>query len=131
MVNDSISDMLIRIKNALMRKKDKVIVTYSKLLESIAEVLKREGFIKDYEIKGEGVKKELIINLKYDEEGNPLITDVKRVSKPGRRIYVKKDNIPWVNNGMGIAILSTSKGILTDREARRLKVGGELLCEVW
>lgn len=131
MVNDSISDMLIRIKNALMRKRDKVNVSYSKLLERLAEVLKREGFIKDYEIKGEGVKKELIIHLKYDEEGNPFITDVKRVSKPGRRIYVKKDNIPWVNNGMGIAILSTSKGILTDREARRLKVGGELLCEVW
>ncbi len=131
MVNDSISDMLIRIKNALMRKKDKVSVSYSKLPERIAELLKRENFIRDYEIKGEGVKKELIIHLKYDEEGNPLITDVKRISKPGRRIYVKKDNIPWVNNGMGIAILSTSKGILTDREARRLKVGGELLCEVW
>ncbi|MEO0270389.1 MAG: 30S ribosomal protein S8 [candidate division WOR-3 bacterium] len=131
MVNDSISDMLIRIKNALMRKKDKVRVSYSKLLERVAELMKREGFINDYEIKGEGVKKELIIQLKYDEEGNPLITDVKRVSKPGRRIYVKKDNIPWVNNGMGIAILSTSKGIMTDREARRLKIGGELLCEVW
>ncbi|MEO0254061.1 MAG: 30S ribosomal protein S8 [candidate division WOR-3 bacterium] len=131
MVNDSISDMLIRIKNALMRKKDKVSVSYSKLLERVAELLKREGFINDYEIKGESVKKELIIHLKYDEEGNPLITDVKRVSKPGRRIYVKKDNIPWVNNGMGIAILSTSKGIITDREARRLKIGGELLCEVW
>ncbi|MEN3046566.1 MAG: 30S ribosomal protein S8 [Candidatus Hydrothermales bacterium] len=131
MVNDPIGDTLIRIKNAALRKKEKVVTLHSKLLVKIAEILKNEGFIKSYEVKGEGVKKELVIYLKYDEEGNPLITDVKRVSKPGRRIYVTKDKIPWVNNGIGIAILSTSKGLLTDREARRLKVGGEVLCEVW
>ncbi len=131
MVNDPIADMLIRIKNAVMRRKEEVNIPYSKLKERIAQILKDEGFVTDYRIEGEGIKKEIIVLPKYDEEGNPILTDVKRVSKPGRRIYVKKDEIPWVKNGMGIAIISTSKGIITDREARRLKVGGEVLCEVW
>ncbi|MEN3044710.1 MAG: 30S ribosomal protein S8 [Candidatus Hydrothermales bacterium] len=131
MVNDPISDTLIRIKNAIMRKKEKVVTMHSKVIQKIVEILKDEGFISSFEIKKEGARKELVIYLKYDEEGNPIITDVKRVSKPGRRIYVTKDKIPWVNNGMGIAILSTSKGLVTDREARRLKIGGEVLCEVW
>ncbi len=131
MVNDPIGDMLIRIKNACMRKKEEVRVPFSKLKEKILQILKEEGFIKDYKIEGEKVKKELIIFLKYDEEGKSILTDVRRVSKPGRRIYVKKDEIPWVKNGTGIAVISTSKGIVTDREARRLKVGGEILCEVW
>ncbi len=131
MVNDPIADMLIRIKNAVMRRKEEVNIPYSKLKERIAQILKQEGFITDYKVEGEGVKKEIIVLPKYDEEGNPILTDVKRVSKPGRRIYVKKDEIPWVKNGMGIAIISTSKGVVTDREARRLKIGGEILCEVW
>ncbi len=131
MVNDPIADMLIRIKNAVMRRKEEVNIPYSKLKERIAQILKQEGFITDYKVEGEGVKKEIIVIPKYDEEGNPILTDVKRVSKPGRRIYVKKDEIPWVKNGMGIAIISTSKGVVTDREARRLKIGGEVLCEVW
>jgi len=131
MTCDPIADMLIRVKNAVMRRKEKVNIPYSKLKERISHILKEEGFIKDYKVEGEKAKKEIIVFLKYDEEGNPLFTDAKRVSKPGRRIYVKKDEIPWVKNGMGIAIISTSKGILTDREARKLKVGGEILCEVW
>ncbi len=131
MVNDPIADMLIRIKNAVMRRKEEVKVPHSKLKERIAQILKDEGFIEEYKIAGEGVKKEIVILPKYDNEGNPVLTDVRRVSKPGRRIYVKKDKIPWVKNGTGIAIISTSKGVVTDREARRLKVGGEVLCEVW
>jgi len=131
MVNDPIADMLIRIKNAVMRRKEEVNIPYSKLKERIAQILKQEGFNTGYKVEGEGVKKEIIVFPKYDEEGNPVLTDVKRVSKPGRRIYVKKDEIPWVKNGMGIAIISTSRGVITDREARRLKIGGEVLCEVW
>jgi small subunit ribosomal protein S8 len=131
MLTDPIADMLIRIKNAVMRKKDRVSVPYSKMKERIADILKKEGFITDYKVEGEGVKKNIDIYLKYDEQGEPIINDVRKISKPGRRIYVSKDEVPWVKTGMGIAILSTSKGIVTDREARRLKIGGELICEVW
>jgi len=131
MLTDPIADMLIRIKNAVMRKKDRVSVPYSKMKERIVDILKKEGFITDYKVEGEGVKKNIDIYLKYDEQGEPVINDVRRISKPGRRIYVSKDEVPWVKTGMGIAILSTSKGIVTDREARRLKIGGELICEVW
>ena len=97
----------------------------------IAHILKKEGFIEDYRVEGEGKNARIVITLKYTSEGQPLISDLQRISKPGRRVYVGKDEVPWVKNGLGIAILSTSRGLLTDREARRLGTGGELLLYVW
>jgi len=97
----------------------------------ITHILKKEGFIEDYRVEGEGKNARIVITLKYTSEGQPLISDLQRISKPGRRVYVGKDEVPWVKNGLGIAILSTSRGLLTDREARRLGTGGELLLYVW
>ena len=130
MMTDPIADMLVRIKNAIMAKHKEVKIPHSKMKEKIAQVLKREGFIEDYEVIGEIPKKEILIKFKI-YKGENAITDLKRISKPGRRIYVSKDEIPWVMNGLGIAIISTSKGILTDREARKNKIGGEVICYVW
>lgn len=130
MMTDPIADMLTRIKNAIMAKHKEVKIPHSKMKEKIAEILKREGFIENYEVIGEIPKKEILIKFKI-YKGENAITDLKRISKPGRRIYVSKDEIPWVMNGLGIAIISTSKGILTDREARKNKIGGEVICYVW
>jgi small subunit ribosomal protein S8 len=128
MLTDPISDMLIRIKNGQMRRKEFVeIYPKSKMKLEILKILKKEGFIEDYEEK----EKSIIVKLRYFPDGTPLITDVKRISKPSRRVYVSYKELKPVMNGIGIAILSTSKGILTDKEARKLKVGGELLLEVW
>lgn len=128
MLTDPISDMLIRIKNAQERKKENVeIYPKSKIKLEILKILKREGFIIDYEEK----EKSIIVKLRYYPDGSPLISNVKRVSKPSRRVYVSYEELKPVVNGLGIAILSTSKGIITDKEARKLKVGGELLLEVW
>jgi len=128
MLTDPISDMLIRIKNGQMRRKEFVeIYPKSKMKIEILKILKKEGFIEDYEEK----EKSIIVKLRYFPDGKPLITDVKRISKPSRRVYVSYKELKPVMNGIGIAILSTSKGILTDKEARKLKVGGELLLEVW
>jgi small subunit ribosomal protein S8 len=131
MLTDPIGDMLTRIRNALMVKKKEVVVEpASKLKMAILDVLKREGYIEGYKIEGEGVKKKIIVYLKY-YQGKPVIQVIERVSKPGRRIYVGVDEIPKVYNGLGIAILSTSKGVLSDREAKKLRVGGELICKVF
>lgn len=128
MLNDPISDMLIRIKNGQMRKKEFVeIYPKSKMKIEILKILKKEGFIENYEEK----EKSIIVKLRYFPDGSPVITDLKRISKPSRRVYVSYKELRPVMNGIGIAILSTSKGILTDKEARKLKVGGELLLEVW
>jgi small subunit ribosomal protein S8 len=128
MLTDPISDMLIRIKNGQMRRKEFVeVYPKSKMKLEILKILKKEGFIEDYEEK----EKSIIVKLRYFPDGTPLITDVKRISKPSRRVYVSYKELKPVMNGIGIAILSTSKGILTDKEARKLKVGGELLLEVW
>jgi small subunit ribosomal protein S8 len=131
MLTDPIGDMLTRIRNAVMVKKKEVVVEpASKLKMSILDVLKREGYIEGYKIEGEGVKKKIIVYLKY-YQGKPVIQVIERVSKPGRRIYVGVDEIPKVYNGLGIAILSTPKGVLSDREAKKLRVGGELICKVF
>jgi small subunit ribosomal protein S8 len=131
MLTDPIGDMLTRIRNAVMAKKKEVVVEpASKLKMAILDVLKREGYIEGYKIEGEGVKKKIIVYLKY-YQGKPVIQVIERVSKPGRRIYVGVDEIPKVYNGLGIAILSTSKGVLSDREAKKLRVGGELICKVF
>ena len=128
---DPIGDMLTRIRNASSARHEKVLVPKSSLKVRIAEVLKAEGFIKDFIVHQDGVQGAITIVLKYTTDREPAISDIKRVSKPGLRRYVPTDSIPRVLNGMGIAILSTSKGVMVDREARKQKVGGELICTVW
>ena len=128
---DPVADMLTRIRNASHARHEKVLVPRSRLKVRIAEVLKEEGFIKDFLVHEDGPQGAITILLKYSADREPAISDIKRVSKPGLRRYVANDSIPRVLNGMGIAILSTSKGVLVDREARKQKVGGELICTVW
>ena len=130
-MTDPIGDMLTRIRNASSARHEKCLVPKSRLKIRIAEVLKEEGFIKDFVVHQDGVQGAITILLKYSGDREPAISDIKRVSKPGLRRYVANDSIPRVLNGMGIAILSTSKGVLADREARKQKVGGELICTVW
>lgn len=130
-LTDPIADMLTRIRNALQAEKKEVFVPASKLKLEIARILRKEGYINDFQYVEDGKQGLLRIFLKYTPDGEPVISGLKRVSKPGGRVYVSKDKIPRVLNGLGIAILSTSKGVLTDREARRLGVGGEVLCYIW
>ena len=131
-MTDPIADMLTRIRNANMVKFDKVDVSLSKMNLNIAKVLNKAGYINRFDIGKDTAEREILkIYLKYSDSKERVITGIKRVSKPGKRIYVKSDKIPKVLNGYGIAILSTSKGIMTDKEARTLKVGGEILCNVW
>jgi small subunit ribosomal protein S8 len=134
-VSDPISDMLTYIRNALMAQHERVSIPASKMKIEIAKILKDEGYIEDYYVKQrDEVKREVTIRLKYVgdlKHQRSVITALKRVSKPGRRIYTSADDIPWVRSGVGIAILSTPKGVITDQQARRLHVGGEILCYVW
>jgi small subunit ribosomal protein S8 len=131
MMTDPISDMLARIRNGALARHDRIEMPHSNLKKDIAEVLKSEGFVDDVrESDGEG-KKTLTLVLRYGRGKDSAIDGVRRVSAPGRRVYVRYDRIPRVRSGMGISILSTSRGVITDRQAREQKVGGELLCEVW
>ncbi len=132
-VNDTISDMLTRIRNAGLVKHTTVSMPNTKMVSAIAEILKEEGFVNDYEVIPSSPQPILNIDLKYTKERHPrfVIMGLKRVSKPGRRIYRKCADIPWVRSGLGIAIVSTSKGVITDRKARELGVGGEILCYIW
>lgn len=130
-VTDPIADMLTRIRNAQMARHRYVDVPTSKMKHAIAQILADEGYIERVEVIEAKPRNLLRLWLKYDENKKPAITNLKRVSKPGRRIYAGKREIPWVLSGIGIAILSTSHGIMTDRQARRLGVGGEVLCYVW
>jgi small subunit ribosomal protein S8 len=133
-VNDPIADMLTRMRNALMSGKDEVAIPYSKMKGEIARILKEEGYIDDYMVGDEQPFHWMTIKLKYvgtRRERRPLITDLKRISKPGRRIYTSYKDVPWVLSGMGIAILTTPKGVMTGQQARRERVGGEVLCYVW
>lgn len=130
MFTDPISDMLTRIRNSVVAKKSDVVLPFSKFKKALAEVLVKEGFVKSVkELSGE--HKMLSIELKYSSEGEPLITGIKRVSKPGQRIYLPFIKIPRTNSGFGITVVSTSKGLFTDKEARKLKMGGEVICQVW
>lgn len=135
-VNDPIADMLTRIRNGLMIQQAAVAMPNTKIKFEIAKILKEEGYIEDYEVV-EGEKPYLAtlrVKLKYVGERRfrrPVITGIQRVSRPGRRYYTKKQDIPWVLSGMGISILSTPKGVMTGQRARQLNVGGELLCKVW
>ena len=129
-MTDPIADMLTRIRNANRQHHEIVMVPASKLKADIAEILKNEGFIKGYKVEGEGPIKNIVITLKY--RGNErVITDLKRISKPGLRVYAKVNEIPKVLNGLGIVILSTSQGLMTDKEARAKQVGGEVLAYIW
>ena len=131
MVNDSIADMLTRMRNALVMKYNNVEVIGTKMNLGIAEILKREGFIEDFEYQKNANGDKLQITLKYGEKKERVITGLKRISKSGLRVYVKADNVPRVLNGLGIAILSTSKGLMTDKEARENNLGGEVLAYIW
>ena len=134
MMTDPIADMLTRIRNAGLARHDRTEVPASRMKAAVAEILKLEGFITDVrpsEDAGDDAPKKLTIVLKYGRDRKSAIDGVRRVSRPGRRVYVRHDRIPRVLSGLGISILSTSHGLMTDKEARRQKVGGELLCEVW
>jgi small subunit ribosomal protein S8 len=130
-VTDPIADMLTRIRNALMARHDNVKVPSSKMKLAIARILKEEGFINDYEVIRGKPHRDISIQLKYLEDNKPAISGLKRVSKPGLRVYVQKREIPRVYGGLGIAIISTSQGVKTGQQAWRQSSGGELLCYVW
>jgi len=131
-VNDTISDMLTRIRNATLARHQTTVVPATRMTQNIAKVLKQEGFITDFEEEGEGVKRQLVIALKYKGRNRqPIITALKRVSKPGLRVYSNHKELPRVLGGIGIAIVSTSSGVMTDRQARQEGIGGEVLCFVW
>ena len=130
-VTDTIADMLTRIRNANSMGYEEVTVPASKLKVELARILKEEGFIKEYKVVSENVEKNILLTLKYGNKKERVITGLKRISKPGLRVYVKNDEVPKVLNGLGIAIISTSKGIMTDKEARKQNLGGEVLAYVW
>ena len=130
MVTDPIADMLTRIRNANQMRYKEVEVPSSKIKVEIAKILKNEGFIADYKIKKNNIQDILVLSLKYDGKER-VITGLKRISKPGLRVYVKADEVPTVLNGLGIAIISTSKGMMTDKEARKGSHGGEVVAYIW
>lgn len=131
MVNDSIADMLTRIRNAQIARHETVSVESSIMKKSIAQILLDEGYISSFEEVDNGKNKDIVISLKYVNKNQKVITGLKRISKPGRRIYASCEELPKVLNGLGIVIVSTSKGVMTDREARKLGIGGEVLAYVW
>ncbi len=131
MVNDPIADMLARIRNGMLVRHKQVVVPGSKVKVAVARILKDEGFIKYFEVTKDTPQPQLRVVLKYDRDRKSIVTGMKRVSRPGRRVYVKRSEIPWVLSGLGIAILSTPQGIMSDQKARRLGLGGEVLCYVW
>lgn len=130
-MSDPLADMLTRIRNGVMAHFDSVEMPLSKIKVGVAKVLKQEGYINDYHVSDEGVQGTLKIDLKYGPNNEKVITGIRRVSKPGLRQYMKADRIPKVMSGLGVAILTTSQGIVTDRQAKSMNIGGELLCEVW
>jgi len=129
-MTDPIADMLTRIRNANQERHETVLVPASNIKVEIAKILKNEGFIKNFKVEEDGVKRNIIITLKYKDKQR-VITGLKRISKPGLRAYVKNDEVPKVLNGLGIAIISTSQGVVTDKEARAKQIGGEVLAYVW
>lgn len=130
MYTDPISDMLTRIRNAAAARKQELVMPYSKFKHSLANVLLAEGFIAGVnELPGR--MKMLQLNLRYDTKGEPVITGIKRVSTPGQRIYLPTDRIPRTNGGLGVTVISTSKGLMSDKQARKARVGGEVVCQVW
>ena len=131
-MTDPIADMLTRIRNAIQAEHDTVIIPSSKMKIEIARILKQEGYINDYTVEGETAKdKTITVELKYGPDKEKVINGLKRISKPGLRVYAKGDNVPRVLNGLGVAIISTSKGLMTDRDARKAHLGGEVVAYVW
>lgn len=131
MLTDPIADMLTRIRNANLALHDAVEMPGSKLKAEIARVLRDEGYIADYEVREGEVGTDLVVRLKYDRDRRRVISGLERISKPGRRVYVDRDGVPRVLGGMGIAVMSTSQGVITGHEARRRGIGGEVICSVW
>ena len=130
-MTDPIADMLTRIRNANQMRYKEVEVPASKIKLSIAEILKNEGYVADYKVKKNNVQDIIVLNLKYGQNKERVITGLKRISKPGLRVYVKAEEVPRVLNGLGIAVVSTSKGIMTDKNARNNSLGGEVLAYIW
>jgi small subunit ribosomal protein S8 len=130
-MTDPIADFLTRVRNALMAKHESTDIPASKLKWQLAQIFKEEGYIADAQIIGEATKKLIHITLKYDAGETSVIQTLQRISKPGRRSYVTAAQLPKVLNGLGVAVISTSRGIMTDRECRRHNIGGEILCQVW
>lgn len=131
MMTDPVADLLIRIKNAGQRGHETVTIPASKLKAAILRVLKAEGFIRSFETENADGHSRFCVQLRYIGEGQPVIAGMRRISKPGQRVYVGKRDMPRVMAGLGVAILSTSRGVMTDQESRRAGLGGEVLCEVW
>jgi small subunit ribosomal protein S8 len=130
-MTDPIADMLTRIRNANMTYKDAVEMPASRLKEEVARLLEREGFIGGYRVEGDGPGRRIVIDMKYGPERRRTISGVRRVSRPGRRVYADRKTLPRVLGGLGVAILSTSEGLMTDRQAARRGIGGEIVCHVW
>jgi small subunit ribosomal protein S8 len=131
MMTDPIADMVARIRNANTAYKDEVAIPASGIKEEIARLLAREGYVKGYRVEGEEPKRRIVVEMKYGPERERTITGVKRVSRPGRRVYADRGHLPRVLGGLGVAILSTSQGVMTDKQAARRGIGGEILCHVW
>ena len=131
MMNDTISDMLTRIRNALMVKKSEVVLPYSNFKMNLAKLLHSEGWLKDIQVTEDAGFKTLTLALKYDPTGQPVISGIERISKPGQRIYSSRKTLPKVLGGIGTTIVSTSKGLMTDKDARKEKIGGEVVCQIW
>jgi small subunit ribosomal protein S8 len=131
MTSDPIADMLTRVRNAITARHPKVDVPASKLKAEIARILKEEGYIANFKVAEEGVKRVIKIYLKYGPNNSPVITQIERVSRPGCRVYVGQDDIPRVQGGLGINILTTPRGVMTGKHARKEGIGGELLCQIW
>ncbi|MBR4395335.1 MAG: 30S ribosomal protein S8 [Eubacteriaceae bacterium] len=130
-MTDPIADMLTRIRNANKAKHPTVMIPASTMKKSIAQILLEEGYISDYKVTEDDKQGMIEVTMKYDEDNNRVISGLKRVSKPGLRVYAGKDEVPKVMNGLGVVIMSTSKGIMTDRNARKNHIGGEVICYVW
>ncbi len=131
MHSDPISDFLTRIRNASSITKEYVSIPHSKLKERLAGLLVEEGYLLSYKVNQETQKKELVIELKYTEEGSPVLAGIQRISKPGKRVYMQSNEVPRSMGGLGTVVVSTSRGLLSDADARRRKLGGEIICEVW
>ncbi len=131
MMTDPIADLLARIRNGGHARHARVVCPASKEKLAIANVLRENGYVGEVRLDENGARKRLVVGLRYDSEGRPMIVGMRRVSRPGRRVYVGYGRIPKVRSGLGLAVLSTSRGVLSDRAARQARLGGELLCEVW
>jgi len=130
-VTDPIADMLTRVRNAIQARHRYVLVPASNIKTSIARIMREEGYVRGFEVSSDRPQPVIRIWLKYTDDRQPVLSGLTRVSKPGRRVYSGKRDIPWVLSGMGVAVLSTPLGVMTDRKARRLRVGGEVLCYIW